>query len=230
MKEARPARAVAVVMGLLAAFPVWAEVLPPAIGRISYGIATEPGEAVCTGVLVAPDLVLTAGHCVRGAAADPQSVQFFAGWSAIDAGGGPAGWGKAAEVILLPSSDSPGLEHLLQDVALVVLEAPFPVDAFPPLPIAGLEDGPLTLIGFARSAPDVLPQPALCRPVLTPPGLLALDCPVVSGNSGAPLLQWDGSGWRVVAVMVASANGRPVRSWAVLPPAPLQLRIGAATE
>jgi hypothetical protein len=48
---------------------------------------------------------------------------------------------------------------------------------------------------------------------------------VVSGNSGAPLLQRDGDGWRVVAVMVASAQGWPVRSWAVLPPAALWLRV-----
>jgi hypothetical protein len=53
---------------------------------------------------------------------------------------------------------------------------------------------------------------------------------VVSGNSGAPLLQWDGAGWQVVAVMVASARGGPVRSWAVLPPAPLRLRIAEAVD
>jgi V8-like Glu-specific endopeptidase len=54
---------------------------------------------------------------------------------------------------------------------------------------------------------------------------MALDCAVVSGNSGAPLLESDGTGWRVVAVMVASARGGPVQSWAVLPPPSLRLRI-----
>ncbi len=54
--------------------------IPPAVGRISYGDTLVPGAAICTGVLVAADLVLTAGHCVRGAADDPSSIRFEAGW------------------------------------------------------------------------------------------------------------------------------------------------------
>jgi hypothetical protein len=81
------------------------------------------------------------------------------------------------------------------------------------------------LIGFDRSAPGQPQTAALCRPLAKPPGLLALDCPVVSGNSGAPLLERDGNGWQVVAVMVALAQGGPIRSWAVVPPAPLRLQI-----
>jgi V8-like Glu-specific endopeptidase len=219
-----------VALALLAALPLRAEGLPPAIGRISYGGVPEPGAAVCSGVLVAPDLVLTAAHCVREAAQNPESIQFSAGWSGDGAGGTPSGQRQAAEVILLPDSGLAGTEQLLQDVALIVLEAPFPAESFPPLALAAAKEGPFTLIGFARSAPDRLPDPALCRPLARPPGLLALDCPVVSGNSGAPLLQRDGTGWRVVAVMVASANGGPVRSWAVLPPAPLRLRIEDAGD
>ena len=44
-------------------------------------------------------------------------------------------------------------------------------------------------------------------PGLPEPGLLGLSCPVVSGNSGAPLLQAHGTGWQIAAIMVAS--GRP---------------------
>ena len=55
-------------------------------------------------------------------------------------------------------------------------------------------------------------------------GLLGLDGPVVSGNSGAPLLQAGGAGWQIVAVMVASGRG-PVQSWAVLPPEALLAQI-----
>ncbi len=40
--------------------------IPSAVGRISYGDTLVTGAAICTGVLVAPDLVLTAAHCVRG--------------------------------------------------------------------------------------------------------------------------------------------------------------------
>ena len=43
----------------------FAEEAPSAVGRISYGDSPTPEAAICSGVLVAPDLVLTAGHCVR---------------------------------------------------------------------------------------------------------------------------------------------------------------------
>lgn len=211
-------------LGLLAPTLSRAEVVPAAIGRISYGAALEPGAAICTGVLVAPDLVLTAAHCVRDAADTPETIHFDAGWSE----GGASGQRQGAEVILSGEAGEAGLAGLVADVALVVLATALPPDEFPPLPLGEPGDGPFTLIGFARSAPDQPQNRIQCGPLAKPPGLLGLDCPVVSGNSGAPLLQHDGDGWRVVAIMVASAKGEPVRSWAVLPSAAQQLRIAAA--
>jgi protease YdgD len=211
-------------LALLAAAPAAAEGSPAAVGRISYGATTKPGDAICTGVLVAPDLVLTAAHCVRDAADTPDSIRFEAGWS----GGSATGKRKGASVILSGAVDLVGLAGLAGDVALVVLDEGFPTDTFPPLPLSAPETGPFTLIAFDRGTPDRPQGPALCRPLARPPGLMALDCPVVSGNSGAPLMQRDGDGWEVVAVMVASAEGWPVRSWAVLPPATLRLRIPVA--
>ena len=206
---------------MLAATGSWAEDIPAAIGRISYGAKPRPGDAICTGVLVAPDLVLTASHCVRDAAETPEDIRFDAGWSA----GSPSGRRQGAEVILISKVVAPELSGLVEDVALVVLEAAFPPDAFPPLPLADAASGPFTLIAFDRTAPDQPRIARTCVPLANPPGLLALGCAVVSGNSGAPLLERDGNGWRVVAVMVASAKGWPVRSWAVLPPTQVRLRI-----
>ncbi len=216
-------------VALIAAQPARAEEMPSAIGRISYDASLQPGAAICTGVLVASDLVLTAAHCVREAAESPENIRFEAGWLPETLQGGlvgrPTAQRTAVAVILVKGAASAGKAALLQDVALVVLDAPLPAEAFPPLPLAAADGGPFTLIGFDRSAPDRLPEAALCTSLERPPGLLALDCAVVSGNSGAPLMQKDGTGWRLVAVMVASARGGPVRSWAVLPPTPLRLRI-----
>jgi protease YdgD len=173
---------------------------------------------------VADYMVLTAAHCVRGAVESPGTIRFEAGWGA----GGPTAQRQGAAVLLASQTEAKGLIGLNEDVALVMLDAPLPPADFPPLNLADPEAGPFTLFGFDRGAPD-LPRTALCRPLAKPPGLMALDCPVVSGNSGAPLLERDGEAWRVVAVMVASAQGRPVRSWAVLPPVPLRLSIQQAS-
>ncbi len=51
-----------------------------------------------------------------------------------------------------------------------------------------------------------LHPPQTCHTLATRHGLLGLDCPVVSGNSGAPLLQRTEWGWQVVATMVASSS------------------------
>ncbi|MGL4281322.1 MAG: trypsin-like serine peptidase, partial [Albidovulum sp.] len=111
-----------VALALLAVPTARAEEIPAAIGRISYGTSPEPGAAICTGVLVAPDLVLTAGHCVRGAIETPETIRFEAGWSA----GGPTGQRQAAAVILSGQAEAKGLAGLTEDVALIVLEASLP--------------------------------------------------------------------------------------------------------
>lgn len=190
-----------------------AEDIPLAVGRISYGDAPPPGAAICSGVLVAPDLVLTAAHCVRAAADDPASIRFDAGWR----GGRPAVRGRGAKVVL------PGSEDLAEDVALIVLETPVAPEMA--LPLAAPSGALFEMQGFRRDAPGHPARPQACRALVVLPGLLGLDCAAVSGNSGAPLLQQAEGGWQVVAIMVAASSKGPVRSWAVLPPDWVQQRL-----
>lgn len=182
--------------------------IPPAVGRISYADTLAPGAAICTGVLVAPDLVLTAAHCVRGAADQPSSIRFEAGWGS----GHPEIQRRGAKVVL------PGSEDLDEDVALVVLDRPITVETAAPLPLATPSEAPHEMHGFRRDDPARPASPEACHVLAVLPGLLGLDCPAVSGNSGAPLLQRTEEGLQVVAIMVAASATGPVRSWAVLVP------------
>lgn len=196
------------LLSLIGGLPIAAEDMPSAIGRISYGDSPAPGAAICTGVLVAPDLVLTAGHCVRTMADDPAVIRFDVGWGA----GRPAGRGQGAEVLLGEPVGS------AEDLALVVLARAFPAEVARPIPLASPVAGEFTLHAFRRDAPDHPSPVSTCYRLATLPGLLGLDCRAVSGNSGAPLLQRVKGGWQVVAIMVAASDTGPVHSWATLPP------------
>ena len=221
-----------------------AEDMPQAVGRISYSDVLQPGAAICSGVLVAPGLVLTARHCVRGAVGDPAVLRFDAGWT----DGTPARR-RGRAVILATEALPTGLADLPQDVALVVLDAAFAPDEATPLPIAAAPADEFTLHAFARTTPDQ-PTPAVPCDLLATipavraqgsgapdsgapdlggadfpgPGLLGLGCPVVSGNSGAPLLQAGETGWQIAAIMVASGQG-PVQAWAAQIPETLRTQI-----
>lgn len=204
-----------ILASLGAAQPGTAQQLPvafPAVGQITYG-RNPPGAAICTGTLVAPDLVLTAGHCVSGSAEtpmDPADIRFAAGWSDGQATAISAG----REVIRSGLTGMPG------DTALLRLATPVAPGAAVPMRMAeeaGLE-GRFTTVAYRRDAPERPVVDSGCTLIEAAAPLLGLGCTVVSGNSGAPLLVWRGGAWQVVAVMVAQSRAPgAIRAIAVIP-------------
>lgn len=196
-----------------------------AIGQITYG--GPVGGAICTGTLIAANLVLTAGHCVAqdGMPMAADGIQFAAGWRA----GKSTAVRHGREIVLeMPSAGQP--RSLSQDVAVIVLDTPIPADVIRPLPLSrqDLFTETYSVIGYRRDAPDIILRDDSCTLAATQPGVLQLGCGVVSGNSGAPVLMKRHDVWQVAAVMVAAAQGGgDTQSFAVIPGDTLRGRIGA---
>ncbi len=193
---------------------------PSAIGRISYGGPAPKADApICTGTLVAADLVLTADHCVRGSVDSPESVYFSVGLQ----DGNPVAIGRAQEIILAdPAAAKP---DWAMDVALLRLNAPIDTAIVAPLAYDAPTANVFSLIAYARSAPDIQTRNDDCFALSKDADVIGLSCAVISGNSGAPVLMRDGAEMRVVAVVVAATKGLPA-ALAVRIPSVLATQIG----
>ncbi|KPP87183.1 MAG: Secreted trypsin-like serine protease [Rhodobacteraceae bacterium HLUCCA08] len=192
----------------LAALPVLADPAPSALVRLTRD-ASAPGGA-CTGVLIAPDLVLTAGHCGPGRDAPARALFVQIGWD----GTGFALTLRAATYDRHPDAPEPRAltaRNVGRDLALIRLAEPLPPALATPLPIAAdgpaLPSEPLTLAGYRNAGP---PGPQLSAPCDTAPlidATLTAACRVVSGNSGGAVLRETPEGWELVAIISASGGG-----------------------
>lgn len=195
-----------------------AQETPSAVGRISYSETVAPGDAICTAVLVAPDLVLTARHCLP----EPDAAQGIVYFSIAPHSA------KTKGVKVIFSSEKVAQNHT-NDVALLQLNASVPSDIAVPLALADRALAHIlprfSVVAYRRDAQEQAGRQDDCTIVSTLPGIFGLSCPAVSGNSGAPLLGWDGTDWRIIAVMVAAARGDPVQSLAAQLPQNLAAHI-----
>ncbi|MBE0453586.1 trypsin-like serine peptidase [Roseovarius autotrophicus] len=183
-----------------------------AVGRLELG-----GRGFCTGALVAPDLVLTAAHClydkVTGARLDPARIEFMAGWR----NGRAAAYRSVRRAVTHPDYDFAAAvtpERVRNDVALLELYhpirnthvTPFETDQRP------REGQKIGVVSYARDRSEAPSLQEVCEVLARQGGVLVMSCDVNFGSSGAPVFSFEGGQARIVSVVSAMAevDGRKV--------------------
>jgi len=181
------------------------------VGRVN--IANFDERAMCTGTLVAEDLVLTAAHCVvsprTGELYAPGNIHFVAGWRrGVDVANS-----EAASVAIHPgfSGVAPvDFDQVRADLALIRLKRPIPARKAPAFKVAPAPPPrtPLTLISYRRDRAHALTRQEGCDIMGGEGGVLALGCDVTFGASGSPLFAEIRGERRLIAVISAMSRRR----------------------
>jgi len=182
-----------------------------AVGRLDIN-----GKGFCTGSLIAPDLVLTAAHCLFDKTTkqliNTNSVEFRAGWR----NGRASAYRYVRRAIVHPDYVYDGevsSERVRNDIALLELQSPINNTTVIPFettarPLKGDEVG---VVSYAKDRAEAPSLQQVCKVMGRQQGVLVMSCDVDYGSSGAPVFTFDGNIPRIVSVVSAKAEVRGER-------------------
>lgn len=179
-----------------------------AVGRLEIA-----GRAFCTGALIAPDLVLTAAHCLYDSKTNDlvpiEDIQFLAGWR----NGRAAAYRYVKKGVHLPEytySGQPGPDRVRNDIALLKLQhpirnttvQPFETDARP-------EPGDdIGVVSYAHDRSEAPSLQEMCQVITRQEGMLVMSCEVDFGASGSPVFSFVSGQPRIVSVVSSKAEAQ----------------------
>ena len=169
------------------------------------------GKGFCTGALIAPDLVLTAAHCMfdrdTGLAVDPARMQFLAGLR----NGRALAYRDVRLALTLPDYVHTGAvsaQTSRYDLALLQLTQPIRSTEIAPFDVVSSDEigAEVAVVSYAADRAEAPSLQQVCGVLGQQDGVIVMSCDVDFGSSGAPIFSIRDGVAHIVSVVSAKAD------------------------
>ncbi|WP_187428029.1 hypothetical protein ROLI_001440 [Roseobacter fucihabitans] len=174
-----------------------------AVGRLDAAMS-----GFCTATLIAPDLLLTAAHCVYSSKTNrlikPAGLTFRAGLQK----GKAVAERRIVQVEVHPGYDAsagPSAQSVGHDVALLRLAEPIGADVLDPFSVqdSAQTHGPVSVVSYGKGRAESLSAQSACEVLDGYQNVILMDCEATFGSSGAPIFNSQ-NGRREIISLVSS--------------------------